>query len=141
LLLGFAVLVVYMLGQADGNATIWDRQIYIFGAVEAIVFTAVGWIFGREVHRSSAESAREDAEAAKAEVGAKTEQVTQLTKESAKGRVLALAVDAMPTEPAPAPPPGGLDVGAIPPPAPAPAAAALTSVALIKDLAAKLYDE
>src|SRR5215212_6276137 len=66
LLLAFAVLVIVLTISADtGDETTWQRRVYLFGAVQAIVFTAVGWLFGREVHRSAAESAKDDADAAK----------------------------------------------------------------------------
>jgi hypothetical protein len=67
LLIGFAVLVAVMIWLAGGDDRVWQRRVYLFGAVEAIVFTAIGWLFGREVHRSSAETARRDAETAKHE--------------------------------------------------------------------------
>lgn len=57
ILCAFLVLAVVMIIlAADGDAA-WQRRIYIFGSVQAIVFTAVGWLFGREVHRSAAEVA------------------------------------------------------------------------------------
>ena len=137
LLVGFALLVVYMLGQADDDAAVWDRRIYIYGSAEAIVFTAVGWLFGREVHRATAESAREDAAAAKADADEKGKQVTALTEESAKGRALKSAVEAC--EAGPQLEVAAMDVGAVPPPATA--VSAVSSLATLKSLAAKLYDE
>ena len=59
-----------MLSVADGDAQVWERRVYIFSGVEAIVFTAVGWIFGREVHRATAQQAQENAEQAKEELEA-----------------------------------------------------------------------
>jgi hypothetical protein len=94
LLLAFAAMVIYMLATADGDSTAWERQVYVFGAVEAIVFTAVGWIFGREVHRASAQDAREDAKQAKEEANAKGAKVEELTGEVAKGHTLAAAIEA-----------------------------------------------
>ena len=35
----------------------WTRMLYIYGGLEAIVFAAAGYIFGREVHRERAEAA------------------------------------------------------------------------------------
>lgn len=35
----------------------WERLVYIFAAIEALAFTAVGWIFGREVNRQRADAA------------------------------------------------------------------------------------
>jgi hypothetical protein len=39
----------------------WLRWVFLYGAVEAIVFAAAGWIFGREVNRARAETAEEKA--------------------------------------------------------------------------------
>ena len=88
LLIGFGAVVVLMLAWAET----WEQRVYVFGAVEAIVFTAVGWVFGREVHRQSAETAKEDAAEAKQDAKAKTEEVKGLAVEAEKGRALALAV-------------------------------------------------
>ncbi|WP_433305747.1 hypothetical protein ACQP2F_18910 [Actinoplanes sp. CA-030573] len=65
LLLGFAGLAAYLMWVADGTDAAWQRRVYVFGAVEAVVFTAVGWLFGKEVHRAEAASARQDAAIAK----------------------------------------------------------------------------
>jgi hypothetical protein len=143
LLVAFMALVIYMLATADGAADTWERQVYVFGAVEAIVFTAVGWIFGREVHRANAENAREDASQAKQEAAAKGAQVEALTEEVAKGRTLAAAIDATEAAEAAAPaaPPRGApsDVSAARrAEAPPPAAA---SLATLRSLSKKLYSE
>lgn len=53
-LLGFAALVVYMLGQLSADETTWSRALYLFAGVEAIAFAAAGYVFGREVHRTRA---------------------------------------------------------------------------------------
>jgi hypothetical protein len=83
LLVGFGVLVVVMMTMADGNDTAWQRRVYLFGAVQALVFTAIGWLFGREVHRSEAQTARRDAEAAQREA--------QGAREDARGNAAAAA--------------------------------------------------
>jgi hypothetical protein len=67
LVVAFVALAVAMLGLADGSDQAWQRRVYVFGAVEAVVFTAVGWLFGREVHRAEAETAKSDAADAKRE--------------------------------------------------------------------------
>ena len=141
LLVAFTGLVIYMLVTADGDANTWERQVYVFGAVEAIVFTAVGWIFGREVHRANAENAREDANEAKQDAAAKGAQVEALTGEVAKGRTLAAAIDATESAEAAVPPPRGAqsDVSAARrADAPQPAA---TSLATLRSLSKKLYGE
>nr|WP_296774153.1 hypothetical protein [Rhodococcus sp. (in: high G+C Gram-positive bacteria)] len=71
----FLVLSVWLFTAANNDGTteiVWSRYAYIVGGIEAIVFAAVGWLFGREVNRGTAavakehaEAAQEDAEAAK----------------------------------------------------------------------------
>jgi hypothetical protein len=57
-----ACVILYQLADNEGvNEVRWHRYVYVFSAFEAIVFTAVGWVFGREVHRSTAERAIADA--------------------------------------------------------------------------------
>ncbi len=84
LLLAFAALVVVMLLMTNtGDETVWQRRVYLFGAVEAVVFTAVGWLFGREVHRSAAESAQQEASEAKQDVAAARDEAKQKTDQAA----------------------------------------------------------
>jgi hypothetical protein len=97
LLAGFAALVGLLTMLAShGDETVWQRRLYLFSAVEAIVFTAVGWLFGREVHRSSEASARQDAAAARAEATAQSEVAAEAqrkaTEEQTKGRALTAAI-------------------------------------------------
>ncbi len=56
-LMGFAVLVVYMFSLLASSETTWNRALYLFAGVEAIAFAAAGYFFGREVNRQRAESA------------------------------------------------------------------------------------
>lgn len=58
LLIAFGWLVYYLNGKVQSdNELEWQRRVYLFGGVEAIVFTAVGWIFGREVNRQQVDAA------------------------------------------------------------------------------------
>ena len=41
-------------GRHERNIDEWLKLTYIFSSVEAIVFTVIGFIFGREVNRSRA---------------------------------------------------------------------------------------
>lgn len=62
---GFAVFAIFLVSNADTqNQSEWERWVYVFGAVEAIAFAAVGWVFGREVNRQRAENAEDAAEQA-----------------------------------------------------------------------------
>jgi hypothetical protein len=45
------------------NESQWEHWVYVFGAAEAIAFTAIGWVFGKEVNRERAETAEETARA------------------------------------------------------------------------------
>jgi len=43
----------------------WVRLVFLFSSVEAIAFAAVGFIFGKEVNKTRAETAEKDAKQAK----------------------------------------------------------------------------
>jgi ABC-type Na+ efflux pump permease subunit len=87
LLLAFAVLIVVMLSMADGgDETVWQRRAYLFGGAQAIVFTAVGWLFGQEVNRSAAESAKQDANEAKQDADAARTETRQKAEEAADAK-------------------------------------------------------
>ena len=89
LLIGFGALVVVMLFAIGGSDIAWQRRVYLFGAVEAIVFTAVGWLFGREVHRAEAESARTDASEAKQDAASSREEAKNRAQDAAKAERMA----------------------------------------------------
>jgi cytochrome bd-type quinol oxidase subunit 1 len=58
LAIAFIAFAAFLVFNADTtNATEWQRWVYVFGAAEAVAFTAVGWLFGREVNRKRAETA------------------------------------------------------------------------------------
>jgi hypothetical protein len=99
---GFAVVLVVVFVVAgiilwqfvdnDGiDEARWHRYVYVFSAYHALVFTAVGWIFGREVHRSTAERAITDAKEGRQEATAAKHEANQ---EALNGRALAEAVKA-----------------------------------------------
>src|SRR3954466_8972780 len=57
-IVAFAGLSLYLIRAAGNTEEIgWTRMLYIYGGLEAIVFAAAGYIFGREVHRERAEAA------------------------------------------------------------------------------------
>ncbi len=58
LIVGFGVFVEFMVetGARSSDVT-WTRLVYVFGSVEALVFSATGWLFGSEVNRRRAEVA------------------------------------------------------------------------------------
>jgi hypothetical protein len=95
LLVVFLGLVAILMIQADDVSDVtWTRLTYLLGGVEAIVFTAVGWLFGREVHRGEAQAAKEDAATSK-EVAAKaTDDAKVKSEEAAIERTKGLAIKA-----------------------------------------------
>jgi hypothetical protein len=59
-LLAFGSVAVYMLAVAtDSDSDVWQRRVYVFSGVQAIAFTAVGWLFGREVNSGAKAEARQ----------------------------------------------------------------------------------
>jgi hypothetical protein len=61
----FAVFAYFLVDNADTtDQREWERWVYVFGAVEAIAFAAIGWVFGREVNRERAEKAETRADVA-----------------------------------------------------------------------------
>jgi cytochrome bd-type quinol oxidase subunit 1 len=64
-MVAFAVFAYFLVENADTQDQMeWERWVFVFGAVEAIAFAAIGWIFGREVNRERAEKAETRAETA-----------------------------------------------------------------------------
>jgi hypothetical protein len=120
-----------MLLWADAPAEEWKNRAFVFSSVEAIVFTAVGWLFGREVHRESAETARKDAEEAQDKADTKQQEAAD---ERAKALRLAGAVETMAVLAA-APQGEARDVGF----AEATGAAEQSQVAKVQALAQQLY--
>src|SRR5688500_16326909 len=70
-----AILVVYLIVIGTGlfvaqtvTDTVWDRQYLLIGGLEALAFTAAGYVFGKEVHRREAAKAEERANQAETQV-------------------------------------------------------------------------
>lgn len=85
-LIGFAVFVAFLaIRVTSSSEESWTRLVYLFGAVEALVFTAFGWLFGREVHRQAAKNAEARADSAenRAEVAS-----TEAADQKARGEAL-----------------------------------------------------
>jgi hypothetical protein len=62
LILVYLVILWLLFRSADdqgANETVWGRYMFLLGGLEAVVFTAVGWLFGREVNRKQAEQAEQ----------------------------------------------------------------------------------
>jgi hypothetical protein len=54
--------VIYIFKRIGSDERDWNQMIYLFGAVEAIAFSACGFFFGREVHRDRADKAEQRAD-------------------------------------------------------------------------------
>ena len=67
ILVAFLGLALFMIVNADASDPVWKNRLAIFTTVQAIVYTAVGWLFGREVNRGAKEAAEKSADMAKAD--------------------------------------------------------------------------
>jgi hypothetical protein len=96
LIAAFAALVAFLVHEAGVSQTTWQRYVYLLSGFEAIVFAAVGWMFGKEVHRGQAESAEKTAKEAQdgkdREAQRATDAMNQLNQEHERGRSLAQTV-------------------------------------------------
>jgi hypothetical protein len=89
LMVAFAALMVFLLGEVGVSQVSWERYVYLLSGVEAVVFAAVGWLFGKEVHREQAQQAEAKAEQASAR---HVTAVGEAAAEKAKGLGLARAI-------------------------------------------------
>jgi hypothetical protein len=80
LLMLFTLLVIVMLVARKDPDSQWKNLVYVFGSVEALVFTAVGWVFGREVHREQVKAA----EGKEAESRERSEDLAHQASEAAR---------------------------------------------------------
>jgi hypothetical protein len=60
-LVAFAGLVAFLIGQVGEDETEWTRLAWVFTSVEAIAFGAAGALFGSSIQRERAENAEEAA--------------------------------------------------------------------------------
>jgi hypothetical protein len=92
ILAGFALLLYHMYQVAPTREeTLWNRSLVLFGSVEAIAFTAAGYLFGKEVHREQAQKAEQRADEKTAEAGAARAAAAEA---KAKGESLKKAIEA-----------------------------------------------
>lgn len=90
-LMGFAVLVIYMFSLLTSSEATWSRALYLFAGVEAIAFAAAGYFFGREVNRQRADIAESRASQAEQKAADAAERAV---KAEAKGQSLRAAIQA-----------------------------------------------
>lgn len=74
---GFVALIAFLLSNSSTamSEVVWSRYVYLLTGIETITFTAIGWLFGKEVHREQAEMAQQQATEA-------TEQAKEAHKET-----------------------------------------------------------
>jgi hypothetical protein len=90
-LLGFAWFIFYLVRRTpSAGEQEWIRAIYLLNGVEAIVFAAAGFLFGREVHRVRAEKAEQRVEKAETEA---TKAKDRAVAAETKGEALSAAID------------------------------------------------
>lgn len=70
----------------------WDRMVYLFSGYEAIVFVAVGAIFGTRIQRASVESATERARQAHEDLASERHRSHDATERAEAAGALATAV-------------------------------------------------
>lgn len=89
-LAGFSWFIYYLVGRTNSASELeWTRSVYLLSGVEAIVFAAAGFLFGREVHRVRAEKAEEKAGLAETIA---TEAQSRAVAAETKGESLASAI-------------------------------------------------
>jgi hypothetical protein len=118
LLVAYGAFATAMLWMADVDADVWQKRVYIYTGIQAIVFTAVGWLFGREVNLSAATAATAEAKQARSETRAVQQHAAGLrdeltvakevaAREHSKGVAARAAVDALASTKASYLPPAG----------------------------------
>ncbi len=69
-LLGYGGVTWFLFRNVGVPSETWTRYTFLLGGIEAIAFAAVGYLFGKEVHRQQAEKAEKRAQDAQVEVAA-----------------------------------------------------------------------
>jgi hypothetical protein len=80
----FLVAIVVMYRLRDDQ--FWDRLLFLFGALEALVFAGAGALFGTTVQRGNLEVARRDAEVARQDAAQAQATTAEAQQEAARHR-------------------------------------------------------
>ncbi|MDT7827780.1 hypothetical protein RQM65_03760 [Pricia sp. S334] len=83
-LIAYGYFIHFLTGKAKFDDPEWSRLIYLFSGVEAIVFAAAGFLFGKEVNRKRAENAEKEKNEAKQEKNEIKQEKNEI-KEEKKG--------------------------------------------------------
>lgn len=78
----FIILIATLLSNAAMNDVQWEQYTYLLAGVETITFTAIGWLFGKEMHREQAQQAELRANETQKAMNA-------VAEENTKGRMVA----------------------------------------------------
>jgi hypothetical protein len=76
------------------SEVVWARYVYLLTGIETITFTAIGWLFGKEVHREQAEMAQQQASEAM-EQTKEAQKDTMTMAQEAMGQIKEAQKDAM----------------------------------------------
>jgi hypothetical protein len=79
------LLLLYLAADHIKEEEHWSRLVYIAGNLGSLVSAAVGWLFGREVHRAAFQQATDEADRARGDAAA-------AKRDADAGRALALAI-------------------------------------------------
>ena len=77
-----AIVVMYLL-RGDQY---WDRLLFLFGALEALVFAGAGALFGTTVQRGNVDAARQDAQVARQDAQAARQEMTVARDQASAAR-------------------------------------------------------
>ena len=89
LIIAFGALIIFLLSEVSSSQSEWERYVYLLSGVEAVVFAAVGWMFGKEVHREQAEKAENRAsQATQSHIEATAAAATEHERGLALGRAI-----------------------------------------------------
>lgn len=81
LIFAFGAFVIYLMTHLALDDKSWTRATYLFNGVEAIVFAAAGWFFGKEIQRQRAENAEQRAAVADGQARQATEEAVKAKRD------------------------------------------------------------
>jgi hypothetical protein len=92
-LVTFGILVIWMLSTADStNEMVWQRRVFIYGSVEALVFAAAGALFGVQVKREQVAKAEQRATNSEAEAVEAKRSERAAASDAERGRAQAATI-------------------------------------------------